>query len=663
MQSPDPGISLGSLFSARPSATPAAATPKRADGPTFEDSLSQASDRTEPVQRSNRTAAEQRARDDSPARVDKSERPTEPATTAKETRNEPRDVSQRQDDRASSYARARLFIAEPVAKPEGHAEVVPVIAPQPQVEVESENLPPVESEFSPPAQTEVDSEPEHAIFHIQPWPLDSTTDTSSPISSGAIEELTVVTESTEVEAGVPRPNDLTFDPATEPQLSEPAIVAASPAIEPVNVSGNGRDTPAVIGSGTPELKPQIGPPGTARNRAAEPGFGEVAHLEAAPEATVVAVEPQDLLQGIGFAQPTEQVPEAQQPELVQQAAPPLKAESFQRLETSSQSEMALPLEEPQQIRSAQQPDPPPIQHPQAQLKEPTSTPGPAGVVAGQDVRPETVVGRPVLDGSVTSEPTSAEKVSRSRLEPFEPTGRGAADSGVEDSFASPSHVVPEATPMPRPDVSNAATSNLVRDGLGTSRRAIGASLVAASTVAPFEETGEATTSGGNSQDFDVQSFSSFQTQLTESSRNLRVSRKVEVTPTQLAQMPSEIVARARTLADNETAELEIQLDPPELGQLKIQLRRLDGEIAARITVTDPAAFELLQHELQELRQNLEQSDIAFSSVELEQEQQQGRRAFDREQHDRVPREDVEPALRETRSSLPTSSQQTIDIRV
>ena len=539
MQSPDPGISLATLFSGRTPATPAAAMPKKADGPKFEESLSQASDRTDAVKRSDRPSGADHWVSD--------ERP---------------------DDRASSYARAKLLISEPVAKAQELTEVVPTVAPQPVVDGD-QNLVPVDIELSNPERPDTEPDSEDLIFQIQPWPLDSTADDAYLVQP-AVAEKPVSVESIQLPTELPQSADITSD-----------LVAVEPEVV------------------TP-------------------------HADPLPEAGSFQIEPQIELVVATHSEPVRPIPPNSSPQ-------------------------------PQPTEQGVTTDP-------VVSSQPDALP--------QDALTAAASVEPAIEKLVASEATPDAQAARTEAENFEdlePAGRAAVNTSGESSFANAPEAAVQAAPAPsvEPRSSSLARPNVVREVTGTSRRVLDGALSAAGVaVAAVEDAGENTSSGSGTQDFDGQSFSSLlQTQITQASRSRRASRPLEVGPTQFAEMPGEIVARARTLADNETTELEIQLDPPELGQLKIQLRRTDGEVAARITVTDPAAFELLQHELQDLRENLQQSDVAFGSVVVEQDQQQNQHAFDREQHDRHPREDVEPASGEPPASPSTSAHQTIDIRV
>lgn len=599
MQSPDPGISLANIFTSRAPATPAAA-PKPADRPRFEDSLSDAARRPDTIRNTERpTRSNRPPRAEEGSRVEPSGKPTEQRAPTDSNRNETSDSVPRQDDQAGSYARARLLIAEPVAKPQQPVEVAPVVVSQPAAEV-GKNLRPVVDESLNPELPEAGSDSEDVIFHIQPWPLDSTTD--QPVEIQPI----VNAKATSVES------------ISHPTIEQPEG-ETTPSIDfelPDQTTDSGPLTP---GSQAEAQQPSIVP--------VQVEVDAPTSLE--PEPVVTPGPPVTTAAG---SEPTP-IPAAAT------AAPQSVANKVQ------------PVPETSKVRPAQQQQP----QPTVETKDVVSV----GDLTNQAQAPSPSESHPTAGPS---------EFTLEQSEPSEPSHR--VDEGATDqrSFAEAvkrAETATQSAPPTQPQSTPVSTAGTVREATSAPSRAVDAVLAASGVaVTAVEEAGEGNTAGTGSQDFDGHAFSSLvQTAATQSSRSQRVTRQIELNPTQFAEMPGEIVARARTLADNETAELEIQLDPPELGQLKIQLRRIDGEVAARITVTDPAAFELLQTELQELRENLQQSDVAFGSVDVEQDQS-NQQTFDREQSDSFAREDSEPAAREATPSRPTgSSQQTIDIRV
>lgn len=591
MRSPDPGISLATMFSTKAPAAPAAAPPKKADGPSFEDSLSKVenrSDRVRPADRPSR--ADQASRAESASHLDRRDKPTEKteAIEPTETRNEVRDVESRPDDRVSEYARASLLISQPVAESQAPTEVVAVVDSQPLAEI-GEQPKPVDGEVEAPQLAEAIEETDEPIFTIQPWPLDSTGDEPyqiQPISFSESES----TVSHEPTAEIAQHGDALLP--VETGIVGPFEAASG------DIPSESQATVIPVQADLPQAAVVTDTPGH------EPTTGTVVPVTDASGDDNAGV-------AVSVSEPDTTVP----PEISQVAATPIQ-----------QSETA----------------------------------------ASDQSKP--VFDRPV-ETQVTPEPADSRQSAEAQPKPFEPAGRAAVDLTDQSPVAEPTDAdatVQAALPV-QPRVPQSPSAKAGSDVTSVARRAADTALATAGVaVTAIEEASENGSSSTGSQDLDSQAFSSLlqaQAQVTQASRGQRAGRQIDVNPTQFAEMPAEIVARARNLADNETAELEIQLDPPELGQLKIQLRRVDGEVAARITVTDPAAFELLQHELQELRENLQQSDVAFSSVDVEQDQQNGQ-TFDRERSGSFAREDSEPTTREAVAEQPTgSSQQTIDIRV
>ncbi|MFK7818275.1 MAG: flagellar hook-length control protein FliK [Planctomycetaceae bacterium] len=130
-----------------------------------------------------------------------------------------------------------------------------------------------------------------------------------------------------------------------------------------------------------------------------------------------------------------------------------------------------------------------------------------------------------------------------------------------------------------------------------------------------------------------------------------------------------IVSRAKLLQVDETTELEIEIDPPEMGRLNIKVSRTDNEVSARIAVVEPGTLELLQSELSDLRDSLTQSGISVGSFDIEQ-QSQGQTGFnDRAKPDSQRQQSSsDNGPQENRSNHETSpsnndDSQSIDIRV
>jgi|GEM_PF-4374481 flagellar hook-length control protein FliK len=77
-----------------------------------------------------------------------------------------------------------------------------------------------------------------------------------------------------------------------------------------------------------------------------------------------------------------------------------------------------------------------------------------------------------------------------------------------------------------------------------------------------------------------------------------------------------IVRQARFMTQNEMSRADIQLDPPHLGKLRIELVTENSKITGRITVDSPEVKEIIQNSISELRENLAQSGLKVDSFDV-----------------------------------------------
>lgn len=61
----------------------------------------------------------------------------------------------------------------------------------------------------------------------------------------------------------------------------------------------------------------------------------------------------------------------------------------------------------------------------------------------------------------------------------------------------------------------------------------------------------------------------------------------------------------------------MRLDPPELGQLEIEMEHTEGRLAIRINAADPVSFRFIQATVDELSANLHQQDSVFHEVNID----------------------------------------------
>ncbi len=75
------------------------------------------------------------------------------------------------------------------------------------------------------------------------------------------------------------------------------------------------------------------------------------------------------------------------------------------------------------------------------------------------------------------------------------------------------------------------------------------------------------------------------------------------------------VVRSRIGAKN--SNMLLQLDPPELGKLRIDVQMRDGQFTVRLEAQTQAGHDALQSRLSDLRHNLEQQGIQLNQVEVD----------------------------------------------
>lgn len=97
----------------------------------------------------------------------------------------------------------------------------------------------------------------------------------------------------------------------------------------------------------------------------------------------------------------------------------------------------------------------------------------------------------------------------------------------------------------------------------------------------------------------------------------------------------QIARVVRTHANGRASSMTLRLDPPELGQLRVDVRMQDHSLVVRFQTQTQAAHDLLQDRIAELRHALEQHGIQLDRAEIEIRPptpgQQGRHA-DGQQH-------------------------------
>jgi len=79
---------------------------------------------------------------------------------------------------------------------------------------------------------------------------------------------------------------------------------------------------------------------------------------------------------------------------------------------------------------------------------------------------------------------------------------------------------------------------------------------------------------------------------------------------------TEIVREAQMLRRNDTSELRVQLQPPELGRVIVEMQMRDGKLQLRMKVQDPEARETLREELDGLGKALRNANVDVTHMEV-----------------------------------------------
>ena len=89
------------------------------------------------------------------------------------------------------------------------------------------------------------------------------------------------------------------------------------------------------------------------------------------------------------------------------------------------------------------------------------------------------------------------------------------------------------------------------------------------------------------------------------------------------------------MTQNELSRADIQLDPPHLGKLRIELVTENSKITGKITVDSPEVKEIIQNSISELRENLAQSGMKVDSFDVNVGHNNGSNLWERAQKFRL----------------------------
>jgi len=94
------------------------------------------------------------------------------------------------------------------------------------------------------------------------------------------------------------------------------------------------------------------------------------------------------------------------------------------------------------------------------------------------------------------------------------------------------------------------------------------------------------------------------------------SRSTESAPAILDQLSGAIVARAELLSREDRTDFHLRLEPPELGTVRVHLSATEHGVSLRLTVQEETARQLIESQLESLRQRLANAGVPVNSLHL-----------------------------------------------
>ncbi len=288
-----------------------------------------------------------------------------------------------------------------------------------------------------------------------------------------------------------------------------------------------------------------------------------------------------------------------------------RAERFEEARVSERRESALPEEENARDADESQPS----------AGQPTGIEAVAVSVAG-----------PVSPQPVTQQPDGLQGVSAN------PSTSSAGNGAVATQVSAP-------TPLMTGDGTNQAVipvesaSTTIQSTVGKGAADAGAEQASGGTTAGAKG-GDTTKPGSAGNDFQTMLQQVGRERAAAVRQTLAGPAKQLSGETVRLDRPEAIeqIARVvRTHANGRTSSMTLRLDPPELGQLRVDVRMQDQTLVVRFQAQTQAAHDLLQDRISELRHALDQHGIRLDRAEIEirpptTPNQHGRPADDQQQH-------------------------------
>jgi hypothetical protein len=152
------------------------------------------------------------------------------------------------------------------------------------------------------------------------------------------------------------------------------------------------------------------------------------------------------------------------------------------------------------------------------------------------------------------------------------------------------------------------------------------------------------------------------TPTTASSGSLSPSAFGSAVPASAAHFTDEIITQARLLKRDGSVEFELQLDPPELGRVRLLLVSNGEELRGRVIVADDAVRRMIENQLPELRQRFETAGMNLQQFDVTAEGNGSNRYTPLLAEEGLTAV-IRPTLQHRQSVAPPSSANSIDVTV
>lgn len=103
-----------------------------------------------------------------------------------------------------------------------------------------------------------------------------------------------------------------------------------------------------------------------------------------------------------------------------------------------------------------------------------------------------------------------------------------------------------------------------------------------------------------------------------------------VSKASIAEQVSNHIVASKISQKGESRQLEIRLDPPELGSISIEIVETNDRLSAKVSATEPIALQALQSNLSHLFDSLDQAGVEFDKLEFAQHQDGNQQHEDRQ---------------------------------